>query len=980
MGLFSRNDKTFDNVPIIAWLTREMKRLLCEWDKLVARVTEIEENGGGGGSCSNDPTQFVYAGPDGNCTGDPLATRVEATGESHIKREIVVPQEYYTFTNGVYLGLEVVTGAFNVGDTIQGDTSLAEGVITEMVSNGPGEFLVIIETTVGSFVGAVETYTNLTVPGTGFGTVGDNTAWNTGDTFSVYDINDLGAGAIGTGTIIEINGDIISATSSVPILSEYLIVNSPILATSISGAIDAQAVIENQVFVAGFELNEITIAGKTMDGSFHMISNGDITVYTGAAVVYGIGYDYPQKITVVIDDSSNLSSTSTQTKDAIAEVVEDPGTGDYASRTILANLYKAGVLDHGFGSQRSGADTAVFWYSPTDLFILPVDVPNVGDNLFVDSVAPGEVVLKWGAGRSVTTYDFADFVTAANAGSLTPGAAILVTDWYSVSLGIDVYLMVNDTGDGVTGPGIARLPNFDYENIGNNVALEDLYSDIFSVTGVNPLINRGQYTADVFAITITLLTPFTDYGSISQELVSLANGATGKIVDISDDGLTLTVLQTSELLNFMAGHTVEDPLNANSANIDTVTYPANPDSISQGDLFFYNGFVYQLLVNFASAKNIPGLAGTVWSSGMNPSQGNVGFRHVWDEVVAKNISSYGYPFPLEDFGIVERHDRRNNVHVINDLTVAMNTGFFGDPNITNLYLCGGGNTFTNFEIKNNTGYISGRFEGGMTDYFLIENNSETINLDAGSSYSTSVTITGVMPSSLTGNQINATLRGLSSLSISLVRKKIIAVSLINSGFITQLHSGNVYATFVNSQVSLIGFANSAPGVINTGVDNCTFRGVDIRNIISSSGAFVQDCHFENNAAALTIELSKSYTGRTLGQFDSGFDYEYAIDGLTTLDLTDLDKAFCSIFKLTSANATETIDEILGGGLITTIRLYPESGLAVTLTGTAIGVAAAGDIVMPVASLAIDGTTFDSATFATQAVTPFQLLIDSNNYI
>ena len=82
-----------------------------------------------------------------------------------------------------------------------------------------------------------------------------------------------------------------------------------------------------------------------------------------------------------------------------------------------------------------------------------------------------------------------------------------------------------------------------------------------------------------------------------------------------------------------------------------------------------------------------------------------------------------------------------------------------------------------------------------------------------------------------------------------------------------------------------------------------------------------------------------------------------ITGLTTLDITAANN-YCGIINVTSSNATETIDTISNIPTNFPFTLKPASGLALTLTGTAVAGAVAGDIVLSSASVVLDGTNGD----------------------
>lgn len=85
----------------------------------------------------------------------------------------------------------------------------------------------------------------------------------------------------------------------------------------------------------------------------------------------------------------------------------------------------------------------------------------------------------------------------------------------------------------------------------------------------------------------------------------------------------------------------------------------------------------------------------------------------------------------------------------------------------------------------------------------------------------------------------------------------------------------------------------------------------------------------------------------------------SITGLTTLDLTAANRR-CSVVNVTSGNATEAIDEILNGPIDHDIEIRPETGLVLTLTGTAIAGNVPNSIALQAATLVLDGDLFEVA--------------------
>jgi uncharacterized surface anchored protein len=101
-----------------------------------------------------------------------------------------------------------------------------------------------------------------------------------------------------------------------------------------------------------------------------------------------------------------------------------------------------------------------------------------------------------------------------------------------------------------------------------------------------------------------------------------------------------------------------------------------------------------------------------------------------------------------------------------------------------------------------------------------------------------------------------------------------------------------------------------------------------------------------------------------------------ITGLTTIDLSSVSDN--DIVNLTSTNPTETIDSITVIATGKIVRLQPETGLAVTFTGTAVASAGAGDIVLPTSNFVANGTKRDYLSVTKDG--SFVKQVDANNFI
>lgn len=104
----------------------------------------------------------------------------------------------------------------------------------------------------------------------------------------------------------------------------------------------------------------------------------------------------------------------------------------------------------------------------------------------------------------------------------------------------------------------------------------------------------------------------------------------------------------------------------------------------------------------------------------------------------------------------------------------------------------------------------------------------------------------------------------------------------------------------------------------------------------------------------------------------------SITGLAAIDVTAANTR-CTTINLTSGNATETVTSITNAPKNVPFELRPETGLALTLTGTASG-GASDTIVLQGASLVLDGTLDEYARFLWSAARTQWIYQDSNQGI
>tara|TARA_R110000868_G_scaffold175724_4_gene412921 strand:- start:2733 stop:4700 length:1968 start_codon:yes stop_codon:yes gene_type:complete len=136
--------------------------------------------------------------------------------------------------------------------------------------------------------------------------------------------------------------------------------------------------------------------------------------------------------------------------------------------------------------------------------------------------------------------------------------------------------------------------------------------------------------------------------------------------------------------------------------------------------------------------------------------------------------------------------------------------------------------------------------------------------------------------------------------------------------------------------------------LNAGIENKTI----------DPGVSFQKNTVINKAINATETISATIEYKGTDNNASNFEATIDITGLTTLDIT-ANNIYCGIINLTSSNATENIDEItVVNTPLVPFTLRPASGLTLTVTGTAVGSATTDDIVLPTATIVLDGTNGD----------------------
>lgn len=149
-------------------------------------------------------------------------------------------------------------------------------------------------------------------------------------------------------------------------------------------------------------------------------------------------------------------------------------------------------------------------------------------------------------------------------------------------------------------------------------------------------------------------------------------------------------------------------------------------------------------------------------------------------------------------------------------------------------------------------------------------------------------------------------------------------------------------------------ASSATSIIN----NLFSLNAGLENKTIDPGVIIQKNTVINKAINAAETISVTVENKGVDNNASNFEATIDITGLTTLDIT-ADNIYCGIINLTSSNATENIDEItVANTPLVPFTLRPASGLVLTVTGTAVASATTDDIVLPTATVVLDGTNGD----------------------
>jgi hypothetical protein len=119
-------------------------------------------------------------------------------------------------------------------------------------------------------------------------------------------------------------------------------------------------------------------------------------------------------------------------------------------------------------------------------------------------------------------------------------------------------------------------------------------------------------------------------------------------------------------------------------------------------------------------------------------------------------------------------------------------------------------------------------------------------------------------------------------------------------------------------------------------------------------------------------IGVSYTGKSLLFGFSTLDIEVDITGAGVLDFSALPIDYIGIFKITSANSTETIsaDSLPNFPTNFPFKIVPASGLELTITCTPAASATNGSIVGSTSTIVLNGTNGDFVELESDASQTF----------
>lgn len=362
--------------------------------------------------------------------------------------------------------------------------------------------------------------------------------------------------------------------------------------------------------------------------------------------------------------------------------------------------------------------------------------------------------------------------------------------------------------------------------------------------------------------------------------------------------------------------------------------------ISTGDITMWNNTHYQCIDQAQQngtdpATNVLAYAELSRATGVTS---NLGYVHVWETVM--------YDFPNDT--ILERRNDKATIKGSTNIT-----NFPWGDNIEVVMETSSCNLDLRNNVKQKGGSIYGRITGASHNITLTENMSAATFDVSGSGQTISInkiaTTTTLelhligFSAGVSGNNIGNTC----TIILYVYNSSLVNIdSLANNCVIKARY-------YDGSSVSHASHAGT--------ITWCEFSKGFTGTLSLNAGVTWSNNKCSYNGYSFTFPAGVNYANRELGQFDSSFDASLAIDGLTTIDISSDTYNFCAILLLTSANATETIDTIIGGKLVN-LRVYPETGLAVTWTGTGVASAVSGDIILPTVNAVTDGTNRDFIYF------------------
>lgn len=188
-----------------------------------------------------------------------------------------------------------------------------------------------------------------------------------------------------------------------------------------------------------------------------------------------------------------------------------------------------------------------------------------------------------------------------------------------------------------------------------------------------------------------------------------------------------------------------------------------------------------------------------------------------------------------------------------------------------------------------------------------------------------------------------------SFSLALGSSKNIYSNIVKDSTITfsNLNTADVFKNNIQNE-AILTIGNSNTGAFTNNVVNYTRI-----SLPNSSSLTIDSCIF-NADIVVALPSSGTILNKRLEPGYSNFTASISITGLSTINFTSTYN-YVGKFTLTSGNATETVTTVSNMPTNHRFEIRPNTGLTLTLTGTAKASVAAGKIILPTASRVLNGT-------------------------